>query len=79
MNLEALKEIIDGTIIEVNNPNNAFLAFVKKDKQCSISYEGQRETLAQCLFSCMVQYRDLADMVCAAYEAFQDYEENHEQ
>ena len=27
MNLEALKEIIDGVIVEVNNPNDAFLAF----------------------------------------------------
>lgn len=76
MKLEQLKELIDGTIIEVTNDNDAYLMIARNGGECSISFEGKREVLSTCLFIHMMKNRDFADVVLAAAEAYYNEGEN---
>ena len=70
MNIEELKEMIDGTIIEVPQ-GDAYLAMVKVGNEASISFEGDVHTIATAFVKLMKKYKDLASVICIAADAYE--------
>lgn len=73
MKVSELKEIIDGVIMEVPK-GDCYLAMAKVGNEVSVSFEGQGNMLATSLLNLMKKYKDLADVVMAAAEAYEKEE-----
>ena len=70
MNTAELKEMIDGTIIEVPQ-GDAYLAMAKVGNEASISFEGDVHTIATSFVKLMKKYKELASVVCIAADAYE--------
>lgn len=73
MTTKELKEIIDGVSMDVPQ-GDCYLAMAKVGNEVSVSFEGQGDMLATSLFRLMKKYKDLADVVMAAANAYETEE-----
>lgn len=73
MKVSELKEIIDGGIMEVPK-GDCYLAMAKVGNEVSVSFEGQGNMLATSLLNLMKKYDNLAEVVLAAAEAYEEEE-----
>lgn len=73
MKVSELKEIIDGVIMDVPQ-GDCYLAMAKVGNEVSVSFEGQGNMLATSFLNLMKKYKDLADVVMAAAEAYEKEE-----
>lgn len=70
MTTKELKEIIDGVNMDVPQ-GDCYLAMAKVGNEVSVSFEGQGDMLATSLFRLMKKYKNLADVVMAAADAYE--------
>lgn len=70
MKVSELKEIIDGVSMDVPQ-GDCYLAMAKVGNEVSVSFEGQGDMLATSLFRLMKKYKNLADVVMAAADAYE--------
>jgi hypothetical protein len=74
MNTEELKEMIDGCIFDVPQ-GDCYLTMVKVGGEVSVSFEGDKDTIKACLLKLMKKYKDLAEVVVDAADAYIEEEE----
>ena len=70
MNTSELKEMIDGSIFDVPQ-GDCYLAMVKVGNEASISFEGESDLLKVTLLGLMKKYKDLAEIILDAAEAYE--------
>lgn len=73
MNVIELKEIIDGAIIDVPE-GDCYIAIAKCGKDVSISYEGTKDMMTECLLRLMKKYKDLSEVVIDAADEYMEEE-----
>lgn len=73
MNTNDLKEMIDGTIIDVPK-GDCYLLLTKVGNEVHVSYEGEKDMIKASLFSLIHEYNDLAEVVLDAAEAYETEE-----
>lgn len=69
MTTKELKEIIDGVEIKAA-PDECYLVIAKTGNETSVSLEGQRDVLATSLYRLMKKYKNLAEVVLEAADAY---------
>lgn len=74
MNTEELKELIDGCIFDVPQ-GDCYLMMVKVCGEVSVSFEGDKDTVKACMLKLMKKYKDLAEVVVDAADAYIEEEE----
>lgn len=71
MNTKELKELIDGCIFDVPK-DDCYLAMVKVGNEISISFEGDKDVMTACLLRLMKKYKDIAEVVIDAADAYDE-------
>lgn len=73
MKVSELKGIIDGAVMDVPE-GDCYLAMAKVGNEVSVSFEGHGDMLATSLFNLMKKYKDLAEVVMTAADAYETEE-----